>query len=165
MAWCEANDVDYLFGQAKNVRLVAHIAAELAAAAAASARTGKPARRCKDFKWRTRGSWSRERRVVAKAEWTRGANPRFAGTSLGEHEIGARRLEALYCARGDTENRIKECQLDLFADRTSTRTMRANQLRLWFAAWPTYCSARCGASGSGTPNSRGPAAAPCVWCC
>ena len=76
MAWCEANDVDYLFGQVKNVRLVAHIAAELAAAAA-RARTGKPARRCKDFKWRTRESWSRERRVVAKAEWTRGANPRF----------------------------------------------------------------------------------------
>jgi hypothetical protein len=164
LTWCEANDVDYLFGQVKNVRLVAHIAAELAAAAA-RAHTGKPARRCKDFKWRTRESWSRERRVVAKAEWTRGANPRFVSTSFSEHEIGARRLEALYCARGDTENRIKECQLDLFADRTSTRTMRANQLRLWFAAWPTYCSARCGASGSGTPNSRGPAAAPCVWRC
>jgi hypothetical protein len=80
MAWCEANDVDYLFGQARNVRLLAHIAVELAAAAAASARTGKPARRFKDFKWRTRESWSRERRFVAKAEWTRGANPRFVGT-------------------------------------------------------------------------------------
>jgi hypothetical protein len=136
MAWCEANDVDYLFGLAKNDRLVAHIVKELAAAAAESTRTGRSARRFKDFKWTTRDSWSRERRVVAKAEWTGDApNPRFIVTSLNESETAARYLyETLYCARGDMENRIKECQLDLFADRTSTRTMRANQLRLWFAA-------------------------------
>ena len=80
--------------------------------------------------------WSRERRVVAKAEWTGGgANPRFVVTSLSRAEHQARHLyEKLYCARGEMENRIKECQLDLFADRTSAATMRANQLRLWFAA-------------------------------
>ena len=145
MAWCEANGVDYLFGLSKNRRLVAHIETELAAAAAESASTGKPARRFKDFQWRTRKSWSRQRRVVAKAEWTGdAANPRFVVTSLGEHETGARYLyETLYCARGDMENRIKECQLDLFADRTSSHTMRANQLRLWFAsmAYVLLCAA------------------------
>jgi Transposase DDE domain group 1 len=108
MAWCEANDVDYLFGLAKNDRLVANIVKELAAAAAASDRTGRPARRFKDFQWTTRDSWSRERRVVAKAEWTHGAaNPRFVVTSLNQHEAAARYLyEILYCARGDMENRM-----------------------------------------------------------
>jgi hypothetical protein len=86
--------------------------------------------------WSTLDSWSRERRVVAKAEWTGGgANPRFVVTSLSRAEHRARHLyEKVYCARGEMENRIKECQLDLFADRTSAATMRANQLRLWFAA-------------------------------
>ena len=146
MAWCEAHTVDYLFGLAKNQRLVGEIAAELAAASAESVRTAKPARCFKDFLWQTRKSWSRERRVVAKAEWTGGAaNPRFVVTSLSEHETGARDLyEKLYCARGDMENRIKECQLDLFADRTSAATMRANQLRLWFAsmAYVLLCALR-----------------------
>jgi len=136
MAWCEANDVDYLFGLARTDRLVAEIEAELAAAAAHSRRTGKPARRFKDFLWTTLDSWSRRRRVIAKAEWTQGeANPRFIVTSLAPADAEARHLyEKVYCARGEMENRIKEQQLDLFADRTSTRTMRANQLRLWFAA-------------------------------
>ena len=136
MRWCELNGVDYLFGLARNVRLTAAIAAELEAARHHSERTGQPARRFKDFTWSTLDSWSRERRVVAKAEWTGGgANPRFLVTSLSRAEHQARHLyEKLYCARGETENRIKECQLDLFADRTSTATMRANQLRLWFAA-------------------------------
>jgi Transposase DDE domain group 1 len=136
MVWCEANAVDYLFGLAKNARLVGAIAAELGQTARHSRRTGKPQRRFKDFLWTTRQSWSRRRRVVAKAEWTHGeANPRFVVTSLGAAEIKARRLyETLYCARGEMENRIKECQLDLFADRTSAATMRTNQLRLWFAA-------------------------------
>jgi len=136
IAWCENNAVDYLFGLARNTRLVAAIEAELAAAAELSQKTGTPARRFKDFTWTTRDSWSRERRVVAKAEWTGGeANPRFVVTSLAREEHDGRHLyEKLYCARGDMENRIKECQLDLFADRTSSRTMRANQLRLWFAA-------------------------------
>jgi hypothetical protein len=136
MAWCEANGVDYLFGLARNVRLVEQIESELAEAARESAITGAPARRFKDFPWTTRDSWSRRRRVVAKAEHTQGeANPRFVVTSLGQQRADARTLyEDLYCARGEMENRIKECQLDLFADRTSTATMRANQLRLWFAS-------------------------------
>ena len=136
MAWCEANRVDYLFGLARNDRLVERSANELAWAEDESAASGGPARRFADFLWSTRESWSRRRRVVAKAEWTRGGpNPRFVVTSLRAGEADARTLyEAIYCARGEAENRIKECQLDLFADRTSAATMRANQLRLWFAA-------------------------------
>lgn len=146
MSWCENNGVDCLFGLARNARLVGAIEAELAAAAALSQQTGKPARRFKDFRWRTRDSWSAERRVVAKAEWTQGeANPRFLVTSLTCQEHQARHLyEKVYCARGEMENRIKECQLDLFADRTSARTMRANQLRLFFAsmAYVLVCALR-----------------------
>src|SRR6516162_3257311 len=136
MAWCENNSVDFLFGLAKNSRLIGEIESELAAAQEQSQRTEKPARRFKDFTWQTRQSWSRERRVVAKAEWTGGqANPRFVVTSLAREEHEACHLyEKLYCARGEMENRIKECQLDLYADRTSAHTMRANQLRLWFAS-------------------------------
>jgi Transposase DDE domain group 1 len=142
MAWCENNAVDFLFGLARNPRLEGEIAAELAAAADEGKQTGRPTRRYKDFTWTTRDSWSRKRRVVAKAEWLPGAspgtgeaNPRFVVTSLTRAEHQARHLyEKIYCARGEMENRIKECQLDLFADRTSARTMRANQLRLWFAA-------------------------------
>jgi hypothetical protein len=136
MAWCEGNRVDYLFGLARNDRLAAEIVDELAAAQEESERTGKPARRFKDFTWSTLKSWSRPRRVVAKAEWTGGdSNPRFVVTSLSRKESEARHLyEKVYCARGEMENRIKECQLDLFADRTSAHTMRANQLRLWFAS-------------------------------
>jgi hypothetical protein len=146
MAWCEANGVDFLFGLAKNDRLNAMIKIELDRAAAKSRRTGKPARCFKDFRWTTRDSWSQWRRVVAKAEWTQGeANPRFVVTSLTRAECKARYLyEKVYCARGDMENRIKECQLDLYADRTSTATMRANQLRLWFAsmAYVLLCALR-----------------------
>ena len=136
MEWCEENGVDYLFGLARNVRLVEEIAAELAEAAEESAATGKPARRFKDFLWTTRDSWSRRRRVIGKAEHTQGeANPRFVVTSLSRPAGDARTLyEDIYCARGEMENRIKEQQLDLFADRTSAATMRANQLRLWFAS-------------------------------
>lgn len=143
MRWCEANRVDYLFGLARNQRLVAEIEAELAEAMEESRQTGKPARRFKDFEWTTLDSWSRKRRVVAKAEVTGPAlaeagadtNPRFVVTSLSYAEAETRHLyEKLYCARGEMENRIKECQLDLFADRTSAATMRANQLRLWFAS-------------------------------
>src|SRR5471032_393309 len=94
----------------------------------------------------TRGSWSRERRVIGKAEVTGGeANPRFVVTSLKRNEAGARHLyEKTYCARGDMENRIKECQLDLLADRTSAATMQTNQLRLWFAsmAYVLLCALR-----------------------
>jgi DDE family transposase len=146
MAWCEENRVDYVFGLARNERLVAAIRDELAAAAAESETTRKPARRYKDMLWSTLDSWSRRRRVIAKAEWTRGeANPRFLVTSLRAAEAGARHLyEQVYCARGEMENRIKECQADLFADRTSAKTMRANQLRLWFAsmAYVLICALR-----------------------
>jgi Transposase DDE domain group 1 len=146
MAWCEENRVDYLFGLARNARLVAMIDAELAAAKAIADKTGGPARRFKDFQWSTLDSWSRRRRVVAKAEWTKDeANPRFIVTSLKRAEAGARQLyEDIYCARGEMENRIKECQLDLYADRTSAATMRANQLRLWFAsmAYVLVCALR-----------------------
>src|SRR6266478_566538 len=146
MAWCEANGVDFLFGLAKNDRLIAKIKMELDQAAAKSRRTGRPERRFKDFIWTTRGSWSRRRRVVAKAEFTQDeANPRFVVTSLTRAECKARYLyEKIYCARGDMENRIKECQLDLYADRTSTATMRGNQLRLWFAsmAYVLLCALR-----------------------
>jgi hypothetical protein len=134
MGWCEANAVDYIFGLARNARLKDTIAAELVEAQQESQQTGKPARRFKDFTWSTRKSWSRERRVIAKAEWTKGEeNPRFIVTTLTTGD-GRHLYEEIYCARGEMENRIKECQIDLFADRTSTATMAANQLRLWFAS-------------------------------
>ena len=137
MAWCEENGVDYVFGLGRNPRLAERIDAALDGAERDACLSGETARRFADFPWSTRKSWSRERRVVAKAEWMpgRGANPRFVVTSLPASQIEARSLyEQLYCARGDMENRIKECQLDLFSDRTSAHTMRANQLRLWFAS-------------------------------
>jgi hypothetical protein len=134
MGWCEAHAVDYIFGLARNARLKDTIAAELGEAQQESQQTGKPARRFKDFTWSTLKSWSRERRVIAKAEWTRGEeNPRFIVTTLTQGD-GRHIYEDVYCARGEMENRIKECQIDLFADRTSSATMAANQLRLWFAS-------------------------------
>jgi hypothetical protein len=146
MAWCEGNRVDFVFGLARNERLVAEIAVALIQAEEEARRTGKPARRFRDFSWSTLDSWSRRRRVIAKAEWTGGeANPRFIVTSLKPAEVAARHLyEEVYCARGDMENRIKEAQGDLFADRTSAATMRANQLRLWFAsmAYVLLCALR-----------------------
>jgi hypothetical protein len=146
MVWCERNRVSYVFGLARNERLIAEIAAVLLAARNEAEATGKPARRFMDFLWSTRDSWSRPRRVIGKAEWTGGAaNPRFVVTSLTPAEAEASRLyESIYCARGEMENRIKECQLDLFADRTSAATMRANQLRLWFAsvAYVLICALR-----------------------
>src|SRR4051794_12633076 len=146
MSWCEHNRVDFVFGLARNSRLVEEIAVELIQAEDEAGRTGQPARRYKDFRWSTLDSWSRRRRVIAKAEWTGGeANPRFVVTSLKPSEVTALHLyEEVYCARGDMENRIKECQGDLFADRTSAATMRANQLRLWFAsmAYVLICALR-----------------------
>jgi hypothetical protein len=145
MAWCEANDVEFVLGLGRNERLIAEIAPELERAAAASAR-GRPRRYFKSFMWRTRHTWSRPRRVVAKVEWSKGqANPRFVVTSLTRRECKAKDLyEKVYSARGNMENRIKECQLDLYADRTSAATMRANQLRLWFysMAYVLLCALR-----------------------
>jgi len=136
MHWCEENRVDYVFGLARNSRLVRSIGAELQAVAAESANSKRPARCFKELVYRTRKTWSRSRRVVAKAEHTGDkANPRFVVTSLSIEELPARALyEDFYCARGEMENRIKEAQLNLFADRLSTATFRANQLRLWLAS-------------------------------
>ncbi len=147
MAWCEANIVDYVFGLARNERLEARLADALDDAQRLSqANAGQPARVFRDFDWSTKESWTRRRRVIGKAEWTRGeANPRFLVTSLKADDWRAKPLyEKLYCARGEMENRIKECQGDLFADRTSTATMGANQLRLWLAsmAYALLCALR-----------------------
>jgi hypothetical protein len=135
MAWCEANRVDYIFGLARNERLEAILAEPLAKAERLCAVSGRPARSFRDFRYRTLDSWSRERRVVGKAEHTmHGANPRFVVTSLSKDKLAARALyEDLYCARGEAENRIGE-QFELFADRASSATMQANQLRLWLSA-------------------------------
>jgi len=137
MAWCEANNVCYVLGQARNKRLQRALGKEMEEARAAHERTGKPARRFRDFRYKTRKSWSRERRVIGKAEYLPNkANPRFVVTNLTTRQANAKRLyEKLYCARGEMENRIKEQQLGLFADRTSTATMRANQLRLYFSSF------------------------------
>ena len=140
--WCETHGVDYVIGLAKNARLTTLIAADLAAVETESVAAGTPVRRFADLAYQTLDSWSQSRRVVAKAEYlptagTTGegkANPRFVVTSLACDALAAAALyEDLYCARGEMENRIKEQQLMLFADRTSAATMRANQLRL-------YCS-------------------------
>jgi Transposase DDE domain group 1 len=136
MSWCERNAVDYVFGFARNARLTRAIGAELHAAAAEAAQTQRPARRFKELVYSTRKSWSRPRRVIAKAEYTGSkANPRFIVTSLSMQHFERRALyEDFYCARGEMENRIKEAQLDLFADRLSAETFRANQLRLWLSS-------------------------------
>jgi len=136
MRWCEENRVDYLFGLAKNNRLKKILGREMHEAQQQFEATRQPTRFFKEFTYRTRKSWSRERRVVGKAEHlAAGANPRFVVTSLAAERFDARGLyEDLYCARGEMENRIKEQQLFLFADRTSCHTMRANQLRLWLSS-------------------------------
>ena len=136
MGWCEGNGVDFVLGLAQNAGLNREIEAELAQAKEEWEKTGEAARAFKDFSYPTLESWSRERRVVGKAEHLdKGSNPRFVVTSLPAERIAAQALyEEEYCARGDMENRIKEQQLCLFADRTSAATMRANELRLWFSA-------------------------------
>jgi hypothetical protein len=135
MAWCEANCVEYLLGLAKNDRLKAAIAQEMEEAKVQYQETGRAARRFKEFVYQTRESWSRARRVVAKAEHLeKGENPRFVVTSLNREAWPAQALyEEHYCARGEMENRIKE-QLMLFSDRTSTHYLRSNQLRLYFSS-------------------------------
>ncbi|MER9874586.1 IS1380 family transposase [Mesorhizobium sp. M0195] len=135
MAWCEQNQVDYVFGLARNVRLQDEIAPQLAEVASLCAASGKAARLFRDFRYATLDSWSRRRRVVGKAEHTpQGSNPRFVVTSLAKSRWDARALyEELYCARGEAENRIGE-QFELFADRASSATLPANQLRMLFSA-------------------------------
>jgi hypothetical protein len=136
MTWCEAHQVQYVLGLARNRRLVRGVGRELARVRKQAQQTGEKARCFRDLRYRTKKSWSRSRRVVAKAEQLgEKANPRFVVTSLDAASYPAQDLyERLYCARGDMENRIKEQQLGMFADRTSTATMRGNQLRLWIAS-------------------------------
>jgi hypothetical protein len=136
MSWCEAHGVDYLLGIAKNTRLLRRIRPLMKHVRRRWARSGKPARRYTNLRYRTLNSWSRSRRVIAKAEYLdKGDNPRFLVTSLPQNRYAAAEVyEQLYCPRGEMENRIKEQQLYLFADRTSSATMRANQLRLWFSS-------------------------------
>ena len=146
MSWCEANNVRYILGLAGNKRLSAKIAPQMRKAKRKAKRTGKPARVFADFQYRTRKSWRAPRRVIGKAEWTTGAaNPRFIVTNVHPTFGDARFLyEAVYCQRGEMENRLKECQGELFADRTPAPTMRANQLRLWLAsfAYILMCAVR-----------------------
>jgi DDE family transposase len=136
MTWCEANGVDYVLGLAQNKRLLAMITAEQEQARLEFERTKEPARVFAELRYQTLDSWGCERRVVAKAEHlAKGANPRFVVTSLAVEDRAAKGLyEEDYCGRGEAENRIKEQQLHLFADRTSARTMRANQVRLSFSS-------------------------------
>jgi hypothetical protein len=146
MTWCEANDVQYVLGLAGNSRLVGKLAPEMRKARRRAERTRQPARVFADFAYRTRKSWSAKRRVIGKAEWTNGgANPRFIVTNIHAANGPARFLyEDVYCQRGEMENRLKECQGDLFADRTPAPTMRANQLRLWLSsfAYVLMCAVR-----------------------
>jgi hypothetical protein len=146
MAWCETNGVDYVFGMARNCLLEKIVADALEQARQQWQQTQQPARVFVEFEHETAsGTWSQRRRVVAKAEHIDGkSNPRFVVTSLGMDAWAARPLyEDLYCARGDMENRIKE-QFVLFADRVSTATMRANQLRLYLSvmAYSLVCGLR-----------------------
>lgn len=134
--WCEQNGVKYVFGLARNAVLERILRGSLRTAKSLLTFNGSATERVfKDFRYRARSWGRRRRRVVGKAEWTSaGANPRFVITNLRPEEHGAQELyEQVYCARGNMENRIKEQKLDLFADRTSTGTLRANQLRLWLS--------------------------------
>lgn len=136
MSWCEEHRVDYLFGLARNARLERLLSPALESAKRWQQVVGGSVRTFMALRYRTQKTWSRVRRVIGKAEVSaQGSNPRFVVTSLTAREVGARELyEQMYCARGEMENRIKEQQLDLFADRTSTAAMKSNQLRLWFSA-------------------------------
>jgi hypothetical protein len=136
MKWCEMNGVHYIFGLAKNTRLEKAIQEEMTEAKKQHEESGRRARIFKDFRYRTLKSWSSERRVIGKAEYlNQGSNPRFIVTSLEPNISGKDLYEKVYCARGEMENRIKEQQLYMFADRTSTHWMASNQLRLYFASF------------------------------
>jgi len=137
MAWCEGQpEVYYVLGLARNARLEKELAPSLAQAGVVYEQTQKAARVFHEFHYQTLKTWSRGRRVIGKAEVTAlGNNPRFIVTNLTvEQHAGQSLYEQVYCARGDMENRIKEQQMALFADRTSTATMRGNQLRLYFSS-------------------------------
>jgi len=137
MGWCEAQGIAYIFGLARNARLERAIGEELQEAMRLANESGHSARLFKELTYRTKKSWSRARRVIGKAEATaQGKNPRFIVTSFNIEEYAGKALyEDVYCARGEMENRIKECQLDMFADRLSANLFRVNQLRLWFSSF------------------------------
>jgi len=171
MSWIESQpNVHYCFGLARNKRLqkaleptfeevledLSYPELVLSALAAGALSASEPegnARRFTEFAYKTRTSWSRKRRVIGKAEITNGKeNPRFIVTDITGGEDWARSdprfangqnlYEKFYCARGDMENRIKEQQMDMFADRTSTSMMASNQLRLWFSTFAYFLVSR-----------------------
>ena len=132
MNWCERHDVGYILGLARNTRLAALAAPAMALAEARFAETGAKQRRFAEIGYGAR-SWDRERRAIARLEHgPKGANPRFVVTNLAGD--GRDLYERLYCARGEMENRIKEQQLQLFADRTSCHRWWPNQFRLLLAS-------------------------------
>ena len=137
MKWCENHPIDEVFGLRKNLRLSRAMAKEWRRSKHRCLTTGKPSRRFRGFNYGMEKSWSRSRRVVGKAEWLPDkSNARLIVTSLSKKEYDARWFyEELYCARGNLENVIKEQQLELFADRTATATMRANQWRRYFSGF------------------------------
>jgi len=156
MAWCEANRVDYLFGLAGNTRLDAEISAELATARAESERTGKPARRFRDFTWSTRDSWSRSRRVVGKAEWTQGeANP----GSSSPHFARVKPRPAIFMrksiargARWRTGSRNASSTYSPTEPRPTPYS--PTNSGSGSPPWRMFCSRRCAGSGCATPSSR-----------
>ena len=137
MCWCESHNVRFLLGLARNRRLQKAIAGSMQKAQQRHEKDGKPARLFQEMRYRTRKSWSRERRVIGKAEYLeKGSNPRFIVTNLPIRFASASRLyEEHYCIRGEMENRIKVQQMCLFADRTSCSEFHANQLRLYFSSF------------------------------
>jgi hypothetical protein len=137
MSWCEKNDINYIFGLAKNSRLKKELEGAMEQAQQVYEKSGRASRVYHEFRYSTLKTWTRVRRVIGKAEYLdKGENPRFVVTSLSAEEISAQHLyEQEYCLRSEMENRIKEQQLYLFADRISSHTMRANQLRLWFSTF------------------------------
>ena len=159
LAWCEDHGIDYAIGLARNARLTGRIGRQLAGAQADAKRRGRPARRFTEFPYATLTSWSRKRRVVAKAEHLPGkANPRFVVTSLPQSLSARTVYERVYCPRGDMENTIKEQQLDLFSDRTSASRFAANQLRLLFSAFASILFAALRRALHGTHLARATAA-------
>jgi hypothetical protein len=146
MAWCEEHQVFYCFGLARNDRLAEQLGSsfERLRTQIKEGKVQSPCRSFTEFEYSTLNSWTKARRVIGKAEiLAQGDNPRFIVTNLPKEgwsdAVQATRFEPaalyekFYCARGDMENRIKEQQLDLFADRTSTHWLASNQLRLWFS--------------------------------
>jgi hypothetical protein len=136
MTWCEQWEVDYVLGLAKNDRLKRALASQMQRAKDQCDDTGETVCLYDEFRYETLDTWSKKRRVIAKAEYSPlGPNPRFVVTSLARRNLCPKAIyEIIYCQRGESENRIKELQLDLFADRTSTSSMASNQLRVYFSS-------------------------------